>query len=691
MKINIHQIVLALFLLTTISACVAPDFDKGKEAYNKGETDLQKWQGLAEQGNAKAQFNLGVIYDSGRGVPEDDRRAVFWYSEAAKRGDANAQNNLGVMYANGRGVPKNDRQAMFWFHEAAERGNENAKNNLGFMYSKYRGVPEDDREAVSQFLKAAKQGIAEAQFKLGFMYVNGKGVPKDASQAELWWIKAAEQGNAEAQFNLGLMYGNGKGVPKDANLAVFWYRKAAEQGDAKAQFNLGFMYANGKDVPKDANLAVFWYRKAAEQGDAKAQSKLGFMYANGKDVSKDVSQAELWWIKAAEQGNAEAQFNLGVMYVAGRGVPEDDRRAMFWFHEAAERGNANAQNNLGAMYDKGRGVPEDDREAVFWYRKAAEQGIAKAQFNLGVMYADGRGVPEDNVQSFAWFDLAAGQGDEDAKEEQDNIQKHMTPSQTEEGQKLSQEIAARIERNQSDSDSSSFADTLYSVLKQEEKKWGWGSGFVVGGRDGETTFIVTNHHVVEDCAKVTVVYAGISYEASVRAKDANRDLALVETKIPILDVLPASFSTLDSAILGQDVWVPGYSGYPPQLQPHSNLTLIRGSIATTNFILYNDVKRRRRIEFTPAAQKGNSGSPLLDTAGHVIGVVVSGVKYSHDDLFLWKFNPFRSSFAIEALQVRNFLDKNRVRYRELRSDTELKLEKINEQAHSFTVAVQCWK
>ena len=52
----------------------------------------------ADQGNAKAQSNLGVMYYIGEGVPKDDTQAVYWYKKAADQGLADAQYNLGFMY-----------------------------------------------------------------------------------------------------------------------------------------------------------------------------------------------------------------------------------------------------------------------------------------------------------------------------------------------------------------------------------------------------------------------------------------------------------------------------------------------------------------------------------------------------------------------------------------------------------------
>ena len=73
----------------------------------------------ADQGNADAQYNLGVMYDQGQGVPQDYAAAVSWFRKAADQGYAHAQFNLGLMYDEGQGVPQDYAQAHMWFNLAA--------------------------------------------------------------------------------------------------------------------------------------------------------------------------------------------------------------------------------------------------------------------------------------------------------------------------------------------------------------------------------------------------------------------------------------------------------------------------------------------------------------------------------------------------------------------------------------------
>ena len=82
---------------------------EGVQAINKGDfsTALAQLKPLAEQGNADAQFNLGLMYFNGTGVPQDDQQALKWFRQAADQGDAFAQFALGNMYYMGRGVEKN--------------------------------------------------------------------------------------------------------------------------------------------------------------------------------------------------------------------------------------------------------------------------------------------------------------------------------------------------------------------------------------------------------------------------------------------------------------------------------------------------------------------------------------------------------------------------------------------------------
>ena len=431
------------------------------------------------------------------------------------------------------------------------------------------------------------------------------------------------------------------------------------------------------------------------------------------------------------------------MYDNGNGVPEDDRQAVFWFRKAAEQGDASAQNNLGLMYANGEGVPEDDRQAVFWFRKAAEQGDASAQNNLGLMYANGEGVPEDDVRAYAWGNLAAAQGDEGGKLLRALLRQGMTPAQIAEGQALSRRLAARIESGSGGaaaspvpadpvSPSGPSQDTVLRTqthlallgydpgplnglpgrrttesVRRFQRDFGLaatgriseellallmavaaareteplepkssGSGFVVGG-SGD---VVTNHHVVDGCARVTVSRAGASHDAGVRATDAAADLALLRASSALGKA--AAFSRSPRASLGEAVTV---AGYPLRGLLSSRLNVTSGNVSALAGI-GDDPKR---LQITAPVQPGNSGGPLLDTAGNVIGVVVSKLDAVRTAELTGDI-PQNVNFAIKGALVRGFLDIHGVAYVRRASDVKLAPERLAERARAFTVAVHCW-
>lgn len=119
---------------------------------------FRKLKPLAEQDVPEASYRVGIMYDTGKGVPRSDAEAVKWYRKAAEQGYSPAQNSLGVMYGTGRGVSRNDGEALKWYHRAAEQCNADAQVNLGRMYAQGRGVTRSDFQAYAWYNVAAEAG-----------------------------------------------------------------------------------------------------------------------------------------------------------------------------------------------------------------------------------------------------------------------------------------------------------------------------------------------------------------------------------------------------------------------------------------------------------------------------------------------------------------------------------------------------
>lgn len=102
-------------------SAMAGPMEDGQAAYDRGDFPeaLLQWRPLAEQGIARAQNNLGVLYENGKGVPQDLNEALKWYRLAAEQNYGGAENNLGLIYALGRGVPRDPVRSYMWFSLAA--------------------------------------------------------------------------------------------------------------------------------------------------------------------------------------------------------------------------------------------------------------------------------------------------------------------------------------------------------------------------------------------------------------------------------------------------------------------------------------------------------------------------------------------------------------------------------------------
>lgn len=395
----------------------------------------------AKQGDVMAQACLGDIYRKGEGEPQNDTKAAEWFEQAAKadirptdcedeeeadRAERDnhaikcAQYDLGLMYQTGKGVDKNLAEARRLYTKAAEQGHTIAQRNLGFMYLKGEGGAGSAEKAAECFQSAAKNNDVVAIKMLGDMYRTGKGVPQSNKEAEQRYTQIADAGPyhgapdepaaeakasaklydhciKDAQYQLGRL----AEARKDTTEARRWYTQAANQGYARAQRNLGRMYAE-LDEMKDDKEADKWLNRAAAQEDRPAQCAMGNLNRIGSCFSPSDKEAVKWYTLAAEAGPyrpdidgvvdeeekelyqnsiCRAQLWLGIMYLGGKGVEEQSETTAFhWFEKAAKLDyDGTALYFLGNRYEKGSGVTSNISKAKELYKKAADKGNEDAK------------------------------------------------------------------------------------------------------------------------------------------------------------------------------------------------------------------------------------------------------------------------------------------------------------------------
>lgn len=152
-------------LLAVVSiGSFAGDFDDGVAAYERKDyaTALKIFRSSAAKNNPQAQYNLGIMYQEGQGVPQDYEEAIRWYRMATEQGEASAQSMLGVSHDKGQSVTQDYEDAIKWYRMAAEQGNASAQLNLGAMYHYGHGVIQDNVRAHMWSNLAAASGNSDA-------------------------------------------------------------------------------------------------------------------------------------------------------------------------------------------------------------------------------------------------------------------------------------------------------------------------------------------------------------------------------------------------------------------------------------------------------------------------------------------------------------------------------------------------
>ena len=249
-----RKTVIAAVLVWT--AWVSPawsDTDRGLVDFRNGQFSeaVGEWRAAAEQGDAAAALYLGVLYDTGFGVPQSPAEALSWYQRGGERGNVTAMFNAAVMHDAGRGTVADPAAALPWYERASRAGSGRADYNIGLIYEYGTGAPQDRQRAIRYYREAVAHGVAEGRAHLARM-----GIPH-AGAAGPSKLDPAMTNFQQAQRAL-----LARGRDGDIQAATL-FRKAAEGGDALAAYNLGYCYEHGIGVTPSIDQALSWYRRSA--------------------------------------------------------------------------------------------------------------------------------------------------------------------------------------------------------------------------------------------------------------------------------------------------------------------------------------------------------------------------------------------------------------------------------------------
>lgn len=363
----------------------------------------------------------------------------------------------------------------------------------------------------------------------------------------------------------------------------------------------------------------------------------------------------------AEQGNPRAQYLLGRFYSEGKFFSKNQNVAKEWYKKSAEQGFQESQFALAfALWNNSK------NESIYWFKQAANAGYSMAQYYLGLLYGKGDGVSKDEELAYYWLLLAAASGNEKAINARDVIERNLTGEQRSAIQSAARKWKPNSTAAGNPPVGGSGSPKNDNISMQPNTT---GSGIRVSRE-----LFITNNHVIEGCTQVKV--NGVI--AKVRNEDPQSDLAL------LFSTTPGPIASLRSkrASVGETIAVAGF----PLRGMLSGFNITTGNLSSLSGIGGDT----RLYQISAPVQPGNSGGPMLDAAGNLMGVVVSKL----DAIKAAKLTgdiPQNVNFAININVLRGFLDANNVEYDVSTNSNNIPTTVIAEKAKGFTALVECWK
>ena len=203
---------------------------------------------------------------------------------------------------------------------------------------------------------------------------------------------------------------------------------------------------------------------------------------------------------------------------------------------------------------------------------------------------------------------------------------------------------------------------------------GSGSGFFIS----DEGHLVTNHHVVNYCNITQVNYFGKTGKAKVIAYDRINDLALLETDITPKDKFDIS---IQDAKLLDDIYV---AGYPFGKAVSSSVKVTKGVVSALAGLENNYAL----VQIDAAIQPGNSGGPIVNTNGDVVGVAVAKLDYK-DALESYGVIPENTNFGIKSSILKNFTSANSIKNLN-KEPKEIPKDQVGEKIQNATAYVGCY-
>lgn len=310
-------------------------------------------------------------------------------------------------------------------------------------------------------------------------------------------------------------------------------------------------------------------------------------------------------------------------------------------------------------------LPESSEVELYLLHRSLEKQFTDAAVGLSIKYSDGIGVRKDFLRSFAYINIALGFAKDES--EKRNFEEWMelmeykwklTKSQIIYAQQLSNEILNKLKRNK----------------EKVKSKVSSGTGFYVS-LDGH---IITNQHVVDGCKTIEIIRDGSPEQISLVVEDVRNDVALLKAG----ESKDIAFIRGGRGIRQGDEII-AY-GYPLSGILSSSAKVTTGAVSSLSG-LGDDF---RYMQISAPVQRGNSGGPLLDKGGNVVGIVTAKINAMEVQKATGDI-PQNINFSLKSSVVKDLLDANNIDYETRETREKISTSDIVTEARRYTVRIQC--
>lgn len=392
----------------------------------------------ANNGNPKAQHELGIRYLLGEGFPADTIKSVMWTKKAAEQNLPEAQYNLGIFMNNGWGTEWNPFKAYEYFQKAAKGKMAEAEYVLGLMLLDNLVVPRNYQKAFTYIKKAADKGYKPAIDVLGEMLKYSMEFGLDS--VDIKSIKVKEQKTVSIRTinpALGINYMDLRQDSLSGTDDITLLKEVLKEGSDELKYALGNVVINDTTLLADMSV-INTIEKAAESGSPEAQTMLGRCYEKGIGVKRDLVLAAVQYIKAIrldsrrapkllydliqkpeffkklkvllDQKNAEANFAYAGLVALRYNfqIPESD--ALKLLKDAADQNYIPAIIELGLCYYSGNLTLQDKQKAISIWRLASDLGSSEARVRIAIANVQDHFPYEDSTKSIKVLEEAGDAG-----------------------------------------------------------------------------------------------------------------------------------------------------------------------------------------------------------------------------------------------------------------------------------------